>query len=81
MDNKDKNKKEPWRIATFIISVIFIIFMLIKKDIAAIYSTMPKEQIAPMLATTVAVSLIKVGAIAGVVFLLKWLFGKIKKDK
>ena len=81
MDNKDKNKKETWRIVAFIISVIFIIFMLIKKDIAAIYSTMPKEQIAPMLATTVAVSLIKVGAIAGVVFLLKWLFGKIKKDK
>ena len=81
MDNKDKNKKELWRIAVFIISVIFIIFMWIKKDIVAIYSTMPKEQIAPMIATTVAVSLIKVGAIAGVVFLLKWLFGKIKKDK
>ena len=81
MYNKDKNKKEPWRIAAFIISVIFIVFMWIKKDIVAIYSTMPKEQIAPMISTTVAVSLIKVGAIAGVVFLLKWLFGKIKKDK
>ena len=53
--------------------------MWVKKDIAATYATIPAEQIAPMIVTTIAVSLIKVAAIAGGVLLIKWIVGKVKK--
>ena len=79
MDHKENKKKEPWRIAVFIISVLYIVFMWVKKDIAAIYSTMPAEQVGPLIATTIAVSLLKVAAIAGIVLLIKWGIGKAKR--
>ena len=73
-----KVKKEPWRIVVGIISVIFIIFMWIKNDIISIYTTMPKEQIVPLIATTVAVSVLKVAIITSVVLLVKWIIKKVK---
>ena len=73
-----KHKKEPWRIAVFTLSLAFIVFMWIKNDVASIYSTAPKEQIAPMIATTVAVSLFKVALLACVLLLIKWIIGKIR---
>ena len=76
LDNK--KKKEPWRIVVFILSVLFIVFMWIKNDILTIYTTMPEEQIIPLIATTIAVSLIKVAAFAGIITLIKWIIGKIK---
>ena len=76
MSNK---KVEPWRIAAFIIAVAFIIFMWVRKDVAEIYATMPKEEIAPLIATTVAVSLMKIALIAGAFFHVKWFVGKIAK--
>ena len=79
MANNENKKKEPWRIVVFIISVAYIVFMWVKKDIADIYVTMPAEQIAPLIATTIAVSLLKVAAIAGAVLLIKWVIGKVKK--
>ena len=79
MDSKENKKKEPWRIIVFIIAVLFIVFMWVKNDVVSIYTTMPKEQVVPLIATTVAVSLIKVGTIAGVVFLIKWIVSKIKR--
>ena len=74
-----KKKIEPWRIVIFIAAVAFIIFMWVKKDIAEIYATMPSEQIIPLVVTTVAVSLLKLAAIAGAVLLIKWIIDKIKK--
>lgn len=71
MNTENKPGKELWRIAVFIISVIFIVYMWTKKDIVAIYTTMPKEQILPMIVTTIAVALIKVGIIACAVLLIK----------
>ena len=79
MANNENKKKEPWRMIVFIISVVYIVFMWVKKDIADIYATMPAEQVAPLIATTIAVSLIKVAAIAGAVLLIKWVIGKVKK--
>ena len=52
--------------------------MWIKNDILTIYTTMPEEQIIPLIATTIAVSLIKVAAFAGIITLIKWIIGKIK---
>lgn len=73
-----KVKKEPWRIAVGIISILFIIFMWVRKDILTIYTTMPKEQIVPLIATTVAVSVMKVAIITSVVLLVKWIIKKVK---
>ena len=78
MDHNSKKKPEPWRIIIALISVAYIVFMWVKKDIAAIYESMPAEQIVPMIATTVAVSVLKVFAIAGVILAVKWIVGKIK---
>ena len=75
----NNKKTEPWRIVAFVISVAFIIFMWIKKDVAEIYATMPKEQIVPLVTTTIAVSLLKVAAIAGGILLVKFIVGKMKK--
>lgn len=72
-------KKEPWRIVVAIISVMFIVYMWIKNDIVTIYSTMPKEQVIPLVITTVAVSLIKVIAITVGILLIKWVLAKIRK--
>ncbi len=71
--------KNPWKKSAFVISVLFIMFMWIKKDIVAIYTTMPKEQVVPLVVTTIAVSLMKVIAIAGGVSLIHWLVSKLKK--
>ena len=76
MTNK---KKEPWRVAAFVLSVLLIVFLWSKKDIARIYETMPREQIFPLVATTLAVSLLKIAVISGAVLLIKWLIGKRKK--
>ena len=79
MSSEDKKKKEPWRIIVGIISIVYIIFMWVKKDIVTIYTSMPKEQVVPLIATTIVVSLLKVLAIVGGILLLKWIISKIKK--
>lgn len=76
MDGKKKKKIEPWRILVGLLAIGYIMYMWVKKDIVAIYTTMPQEQIAPMIATTIAVSLLKVAALAGGVLLIKWIGGK-----
>lgn len=62
-----------------VLSIVFIVWMWAKKDIATIYSTMPKEQIVPLIATSVAVTLIKAVLLAAAVLLIKWIAGKFKK--
>ncbi len=76
---KIKNKKEPWRIIVFVIAVLFIAFMWIKKDVLVIFTTLQKEQVAPILVTTVVVSLFKVATITGTILFIKWIVKKIKK--
>ena len=75
---RDK-KIEPWRIVVGVLSIAVIVFMWARKDIVHIYATMPKEQIAPLIITTLLVSALKVGAIAAGVFLIKWIIEKLKK--
>ena len=71
-------KKEPWRIAVGILAIAFIVYMWVEKDIINIYTTKPREQVAPLIVTTIAVSLIKVAAIAGGILLIKWIISKFK---
>lgn len=81
MNNENKRKREPWRVIVFIISILFIAIMWVKNDVVSIYATMPEEQVVPLIATTILVSLIKVVAIAGGVLLIKWIVDKIKRSK
>ena len=79
MNNMNKKKKEPWRIVVGIIAILYIIFMWVQKDIVSIYTTMPQEEVLPLIATTIAVSLIKVVVIAGGILLIKWGISKLNK--
>ena len=79
MDNRKNQRKEPWRIVIFIISVLFIAFMWSTRDISDIYATTPRDQAVPLIATTIFVSLIKISVITGGVWLIKWVSGKIRK--
>ena len=79
MGNKNNKKKEPWRMIVGMISFAFIAYMWVKKDISSIYTTMPSERVVPFIVLTITVSLIKLSAIAGISFLIKWIIGKITK--
>ena len=76
-DKKDR-KIEPWRIIVGTISIVFILFLWVKNDIASTFTTMPKEQAIPLVVTTIVVSVVKVIVIAGVILLVKWVIRKIK---
>ncbi len=78
MRGESKKKFEPRRIVVGVIAIAYIVYMWIKKDILSIYATVSEEHILPMIVITVAVSLLKVAAIAGGIFLIKWLIGKIQ---
>ena len=60
------------------ISICWIIYMWVEKDIASVYAGMPAEQMLPLVLTTVAVTLAKVALLAGGVLLVKWIIGKFK---
>ena len=75
----NNQKKEPWRIVVAIISILFIIYMWVEKDILAIYQSMPAEEALPLAVTTVVVSLVKVALMTAGILLIKWIIGKIKK--
>ena len=55
--------------------------MWVKNDVISIYSTMPKEQALPLIITTVAVSLLKVGVLAFLIWLVKFIIDKIKNKR
>lgn len=74
-------KRESWRIIVAIISIVFIIYMWVKKDIVASYDTMPADQMVPLVATTIAVILVKVAAITLAIPFIKWIAKRITKKK
>ena len=74
-----EKKHEPWPIVVGILVIAFIVYMWVEKDIASTYAALPKEQLLPVILTSAAVTLLKVGAMAGVILLVKWIIGKFKK--
>ena len=78
---KNKTRKQPWRIAVFALSVCVIVYLWAEKDIKQILASTPREDVAPLIATALAVSLIKVGVIAMAVNLVRWMIGKVKDRK
>lgn len=76
----ENNKKEPWRIAAFIIGVLCIIYMFVTKNNDA-DTALTAEQAAPAMITGVAVTVVKFAVIAAVVFIGKHIIGKIKNKR
>ena len=84
MDKKRerKNKKpEWWRIVIFIIAIVYIVAMWVSKDVGSIYSSLVPEDIVPVIVTSVLVTLLKIGAMAGCILLIDWVIKKIKNRK
>ena len=75
----DGKKKEPWRIVLALLSVAYVVFLWVKKDLLSVYAAAPKEQVLPVMATTAAVTLVKVLLIAAAVGIIRWIAGKYKK--
>lgn len=78
MNSENIKRKKSLRIVIGIIAAISIISMWVEKDIVSVYTSMPQEEVIPLIATTVAVYLIKVVAIAGGIMLIKLVIGKIR---
>ena len=80
-----KHKKtEPWRVIAAIAAVIYIVFLWVKKNIPASLTVAGTEDILPFVITNLAVTLIKIAAIAAVIFLAKKILKAIignKKDQ
>jgi hypothetical protein len=72
-------KKELLRYLVFGLSVAYIIYMWVSKSLGDTWASMPPDQLLPMAVTGAAVTAGKVIAIAGGVFLLKWMLSKLKK--
>ena len=71
-----KNRKiEPWRLVVGIASILYIIAMYVRKDLVSIDVTLSL----PLIVTSIAVTLLKVTAFVVVIFVMKWVFNKIKK--
>ena len=71
-------KREPWRIIAGILGVGAIVCMWTEQNIASTYAALPKEQLLPMIVTSAAVTLLKVGAMAGGILLIRWIIGKCR---
>lgn len=75
-----KHKKPgALKIVAACLSVAYILFLWIKKDILAIFTTAPADQIIPMVITSIGVSLLKVAALTGVILVVKWIGAKMKR--
>ena len=77
---EQKKKKEPWRIVVFVLAIAYILWMWVKNNIAGTLAGVPKEQVLPMLLTGFAVTLLKIALLAGIVLLLKWIAGKLRRE-
>ena len=69
-------KKEPWRWAVFGLAVAYILYMFISKSGGG---SLASGELLPMAVTSIAVTAVKVIAIAGCILLLKWILSKLKK--
>ena len=76
-----KDISKPLRIIMFVAAVIWIVAMWVKKDIAATLAAVPAEAAVPVIATSLAVTLVKVALLTAAILLIKWLVGKIGGGK
>lgn len=62
-----------WRIMVFLLAAGWIVYRFVSKNPAVSYTSVP------MILTAVAVSFLKIVAVAAAIFLVKYLVGKFKK--
>jgi len=72
-------KKEWWRWVVGLLGAAWIVYMWSTKDIAGQYAGMTREDMLPLVAVNVAVTLLKVMGIAAVVWLVRWIIAKWNK--
>ena len=72
-----KDIPKPLRIIIFVAAAIWIVAMWVKKDIAATLAAVPVEAAVPMIATSLAVTLVKVALLSVAILLVKWLAEKL----
>lgn len=76
-----KDIPKPVRMVLFGLGVVWIAAMWVKKDIAASLAAVPAEAAVPVIATSLAVTLVKVALLTAAILLIKWLAGKIGGGK
>ena len=72
-------ERKPRRIAVAVLSIIVIAIMWINKDVLGLWSGISSVDLLPMLATNAVVIIVRIAVLAGIVYLVKMLFAKIKK--
>ena len=77
MFESNKKKKNPWKWTAGLLFIGLLLFMWIKKDLLPVYHTLPKDEVLPVLASSVAVTLSKAALLVGVITLFKRLGGKL----
>ena len=77
MLESNKKKNVPWKWIAGALSLGFIVVLWVRKDLLAVCSSIPKEELLPVLASSVAVTLMKATLLVGVICLFRWIGGKI----
>lgn len=78
LNNMNKNK--PLRIIIGILSIAFIVYMWIKKDILSVFNPFTSKDILPYLVTTTLVTIGKILLIVLCILLIKWALSKLKNN-
>ena len=72
-----KDSPKPVRLVMFAVGIIWIAAMWAKKDIAATLAAVPAEAAIPVIVTSMVITILKVALYAAVIWLIKWLVGKL----
>ena len=72
-----KDIPKPVRLVMFAVGNIWIAAMWAKKDIAATLAAVPAEAAIPVIVTSMVITILKVALYAAVIWLIKWLVGKL----
>lgn len=72
-----KDIPKPVRLVMFAVGIIWIAAMWAKKDIAATLAAVPAEAAIPVIVTSMVITILKVALYAAVIWLIKWLVGKL----
>ena len=73
-------ERKPRRIAIGVLSIIVIAIMWIKKDVLGLWSNLSSEDLLPLLATNAVVIIVRIAILAGIVFIVRKLLTKLKKE-
>lgn len=73
-------ERKPRRIAIGVLSIIVIAIMWIKKDVLGLWSNLSSKDLLPLLATNAVVIIVRIAILAGIVFIVRKLLKKLKKE-